>query len=172
MRQLSDNLTTWQRLVQIRSVQQVPYSEARAALADLFEDALAHLPTRIERRRAAPAVLISREDLRALLAGFEFHPEVLFEAGRVGIWLPELALWGHGSTFEDARAELLEEIDELLAQLAASARLRGAPNIADRLPWIYRLMDAESDEERLELLFAEPAGTSQEEPRAPVAARA
>ena len=144
----------------------IPYSQARASLADLFEDAIEHLPTRIDRRRAAPAVLISLEDLRTLLAGFDFHPEVLFESEAVGIWLPELAIWGRGGSFEDARADLLDEIDELLAQLAASPRLRAAPNIVERLPWIFRLMHTDTDDERLEVLFAEPA----EEPRALAAA--
>ncbi len=144
----------------------IPYSQARASLADLFEDAIEHLPTRIDRRRAAPAVLISLEDLRTLLAGFDFHPEVLFESAAVGIWLPELAIWGRGGSFEDARADLLNEIDELLAQLAASPRLRAAPNIVEVLPWIFRLMLADTDDERRNMLFAHPA----EEPRTLAAA--
>jgi hypothetical protein len=144
----------------------IPYSQARASLADLFEDAIEHLPTRIDRRRAAPAVLISLEDLRTLLAGFDFHPEVLFESAAVGIWLPELAIWGRGGSFEEARADLLDEIDELLAQLTASSRLRAAPNIVEVLPWIFRLMLADTDDDRSKMLFADPA----EEPRAPAAA--
>lgn len=136
----------------------IPYSQARADLANLFEAAIQHLPSRIDRRRAAPAVLISLEDLKTLLASFEFHPEVLFEAGAVGIWLPELAIWGRGASFEEARADLLGEVEELLAQLAASSRLRAAPNIVERLPWIYRLMSTDTDAERMELLFTEPAG--------------
>jgi len=143
-------------------MQQVPYSEARAALADLFEDAIAHLPTRIDRRRASPAVLISLADLRSLLDRFEFHPEVLFAPTAVEIWLPELAIWGRGESFEAAQGDLLDEIAELLAQLAASPRLRSSPNVVERLPWIFRLMHTDSDEERLGMLFAEPA----EEPRA------
>lgn len=143
----------------------IPYSQARAGLADVFEAAIAHLPTRIDRRRAAPAVLISLADLKTLLAAFDFHPEVLFEAEAVGIWLPELSIWGRGDTFEGARADLLDEVDELLVQLAASPRLRAAPNIVERLPWIFRLMSIEGDEERLAVLFAEPA----REPRAPAA---
>jgi hypothetical protein len=135
----------------------IPYSQARAGLADLFEAAIEHLPTRIDRRRASPAVLISLEDLKTLLAEFEFHPEVLFEPAAVGIWLPELSIWGRGGSFEDARADLLNEIDELLAQLAASPRFRAAPNIVERLPWIFRLMSAEGDHERLPMLFADPA---------------
>lgn len=153
---------------QTRPVETIPYSQARAELADVFEAAIQHLPTRIDRRRAEPAVLISLEDFKTVLAGFAFHPEVLFEADAVGVWLPELALWGRGASFEDARTDLLDEIDELLAQLAANPRLRAAPNMVERLPWIYRLMSTDTDIERLELLFAEPV----EEPGALAAATA
>lgn len=141
----------------LSSMQQITYSRARSDLADLYDNALAHLPTRIERRRADPAVLLSLEDFKALLSQFEFAPEVLFEASSVAVWLPELSIWGRGTTFADAKEDLLAEIDQLLTLLAEDARLRSAPNMVDRLPWIYRLMYAESDAEREEVLFAAPA---------------
>jgi hypothetical protein len=139
---------------------QITYSRARADLADLFDKALEHLPTRIDRRRADPAVLLSLEDFKSLLSQFEFAPEVLFEASAVAVWLPELSIWGRGATFVDAKADLLAEIDQLLALLAGDARLRSAPNIVERLPWIFRLMYAESDAEREDVLFAAPAAES------------
>ncbi len=145
-------------------MQQITYSRARADLADLYDNALEHLPTRIERRRAEPAVLLSLEDFKALLSQFEFAPEVLFEASSVAVWLPELAIWGRGSTFAEAKEDLLAEIEQLLALLAEDARLRSAPNMVERLPWIFRLMYAESDAEREEVLFAAPAAESR--PRA------
>ena len=140
----------------LSSVQQITYSRARADLADLYDHALGHLPTRIVRRRADPAVLLSLEDFKALLSRFEFAPEVLFEASSVAVWLPELAIWGRGATFAEAKEDLLAEIDELLALLAQDARLRSAPNMVERLPWIFRLMYAESDAEREEILFSTP----------------
>lgn len=133
------------------------YSRARAELADLYDLALAHLPTRIVRRRADPAVLLSLEDFKVLVSQFEFAPEVLFEASSVSVWLPELSIWGRGTTFDDAKEDLLEEIDQLLAVLTDDARLRSAPNMVERLPWIFRLMYAESDAEREQMLFAAPA---------------
>lgn len=136
---------------------QITYSRARAELADLYDQALEHLPTRIERRRAEPAVLLSLEDFKALLSRFEFAPEVLFEASSVAVWLPELAIWGRGPTFAEAKEDLLAEIDQLLALLASDARLRSAPNMVERLPWIFRLMYAERDAEREQMLFAAPA---------------
>ena len=141
-------------------MQHITYSQARAGLADLYDNALQHLPTRIERRRADPAVLVSLEDFKALLSQYAFAPEVLFEASSVAVWLPELAIWGRGSTFADAKEDLLAEIDQLLALLAEDARLRSAPNNVERLPWIFRLMYAEGDAEREELLFAAPAAES------------
>lgn len=141
-------------------MQQTTYSRARAELADLYDNALRHLPTRIERRRADPAVLLSLEDFRALLSQFKFVPEVLFEASSVAVWLPELAIWGRGSSFADAKEDLLVEIDQLLALVTDDPRLRSAPNVVERLPWIYRLMSAVDDAERAEMLFAAPEAGS------------
>ena len=140
-------------------VREIAYSQARARLADLYDDALDHLPARITRRRADPAVLLSLEDFMTLLGRFEFTPEVLFEASSVAIWLPELAIWGRGGTFGDARADLLDEVDQLLALVGTDPRLRSAPNVLERLPWIYRLIQAETDTEREAMLFATVADT-------------
>ncbi len=116
-----------------------------------------HLPTRITRRRANAAILVSEADFRALLSRYTFTPEVFFQESTVSIWLPELAVWGRGSTFDEARADLLDEIDHLLGLLETDERARLAPNMIERLPWIYRLIGAVSDEELEAMLFAEPA---------------
>ncbi len=137
-------------------MQELTYSDARAELANLHEHALAHLPTRITRRRADPAVLLSEADFRALLSRYVFSPEVFFEPSIVSIWLPELAVWGRGGSFAEARADLLGELDQLLGVLETDERVRLAPNMVERLPWIYRLMGAASDEELEGMLFAEP----------------
>lgn len=150
-------------------MQEIAYSQARAELADLFDDALTHLPARITRRRAEPVVLLSLADLRRALERFEFTPEALFEPSAVAIWLPELAIWGRGPSFDDARADLLDEVDQLLAAFAGDARLRSAPNMVERLPWIHRLELAEDDAERAAMLFAEPAAPAL--PSAPPAAK-
>ena len=137
-------------------MQQTTFSDARAELAELYDRALAHNPTKIDRRRADPAVLLSLADFRDVLRRYEFAPEVLFEADAVAIWLPELSIWGRGATFEEARDDLLDEVSELLAQLEVDARLRSAPNIVDRLPWIFRLMTTATEDERQAVLFADP----------------
>lgn len=79
-------------------VREIGYSQARAVLADIYDDALQHRPTRITRRRADPAVLVSLADLVSLLDRFEFTPEVLLEASAVSIWLPELAVCAGSSS--------------------------------------------------------------------------
>lgn len=139
---------------------EMQYSRARTELADLHEHALSHLPTRITRRRAEPAVLLSESDFRDLLILFEFHPEVLFEEGATSIWLPELAIWGRGASFAAAKEDLLEEIDQLLTVLEHDERLRSASNIVAKRPWIYRLMAAGEDEWE-NILFAEPTQSEQ-----------
>jgi len=141
-------------------VREIGYSQARAELADIYDNALQHLPTRITRRRADPAILVSLEDVMRLLDRFEFTPQVLLEASAVSIWLPELAIWGRGVSFADARADLLDEIAQLLAIVETDPRLRAAPNMRERLPWIYRLMLAEGEGPREAMLFAAPAGVN------------
>ena len=138
-------------------MQELKYSDARAHLANLHEHALRHLPTRITRRRAGAAVLLSEADFRAILSRYAFSPEVFFEASTVSIWLPELAVWGRGRSFAEARADLLGELDQLLGLLETDERARLAPNMVERLPWIYRLMGAASDKELDGMLFAEPS---------------
>lgn len=138
-------------------MQQLNYSDARADLANLHDHALSHLPTRITRRRADAAILVSEADFRTLLSRYTFTPEVFFQDSTVSIWLPELAVWGRGLTFDEARADLLDELDQLLGLLETDERARRAPNMIERLPWIYRLMGAVSDEELEAMLFADPS---------------
>ena len=147
---------------------EMQYSKARTELADLHEHALAHLPTRITRRRSKSAVLVSESDFLEILSPFEFHPEVIFEEGATAIWLPELSIWGRGDTFVSAKSDLLDEVDQLLAVFEDDERLRDAPNIVPQHPWIYRLMAIGSSGWE-SLLFAEPT-QDQQPARALVAA--
>ena len=150
------------------AMNEMQYSKARTELADLHEHALAHLPTRITRRRADSAILLSESDFLDLLSSFEFHPDVIFEEGVTSIWLPELAIWGRGNTFASAKDDLLDEVDQLLAVFEDDERLRNAPNVVAQRPWIYRLM-ATRESAWEAILFAEP--TPSEQPaRVPVAA--
>jgi hypothetical protein len=144
-------------------MQEMTASQARYAFADLHESAMRHTPTRIVRRRGGAAVLVSEEDFETMLRGFRFHPEVFFEGSSVSIWLPELKIWGRGSQFEDAQTDLLDEIDQLTALLDGDSLMRAAPEIVERLPWIFRLAKTKEDAQRLELLFEEPVSDATHE---------
>ena len=65
-----------------------------------------------------------------------------------------------GSSFAEAREDLLDEIDQLLGVLEDDERARLAPNMVERVPWIYRLLDASSDEQLIEILFAQPTAAA------------
>jgi hypothetical protein len=148
---------------------EMQFSQARSELPDLHEHALAHLPTRIVRRRSEPAVLISEEDFNSVLSHYEFHPQVLFEEGAAAIWLPELAIWGRGATFGSAKDDLIEEIDQLLAVVTLDQRVRNAPNVVARLPWIFRLMGLDQAEWE-GILFAQPSDVERAVPAVAVPA--
>jgi hypothetical protein len=136
----------------------VIFSEARNSLADLFDAAVTHAPTRIARRRSGEAVLIGREDLISLTEPFAFHPAVYFERDAVSVWLPELEIWGRGPDFDAAREDLLDEIRQYIEEYLADERLRTAPNHRPHTPWVVKslLLD---DEELDRALFAEPAAS-------------
>ena len=138
---------------------EIKYSDARADLANLHDHALSHLPARITRRRADAAILLSDADFRAILSRYTFGPEVFFQASpsAVSIWLPELAVWGRGASFAEAQQDLFDELHQLLALLETDERARRAPNMIARLPWIYRLMGAVSEEDLEAIIFAEPS---------------
>jgi hypothetical protein len=136
----------------------VIFSEARASLADLFDAAIRHVPTRIARRRSGEAVLISREDLMLLVRRYGFSPAVYFEPEAVSIWLPELAIWGRGSAFEEARDDLIDEVRQYVAEFVDDERMRQAPNHVSRTPWVIRALLTDDDAELAEAIFAEPDG--------------
>lgn len=137
-------------------MQEMTASRARNAFPSLQDAAALHEPTVIRRRRGMAAVLISHEDFRAILERCTFSPDVFLEGGTVSIWLPELSIWGRGESFADARADLLDEIDQLLGLLQADVRFRTSPDMVKRLPWVYRLGMVDDDDERLRILFETP----------------
>lgn len=134
----------------------VIFSQARDTLADLFDAAVTHAPTRIARRRSGEAVLIGREDLLELTEPFAFRPAVYFDQAGVSVWLPELEVWGRGADFDAAREDLVDEIRQYVEEYLADERLRTAPNHRPHTPWVVKslLLD---DEELDRALFAEPA---------------
>ena len=137
-------------------MQEMNASRARSVFPSLQDAAELHAPTVITRRRGPSAVLLSDQDLRAILSSYSFSTEVFREGNAVSVWLNELAIWGRGGSFAEAKSDLLDEIDQLFALIDADARYRSSPDIEARLPWIYRLRLARGDEERTGMLFPVP----------------
>lgn len=133
-------------------------SRARDELSDVFSDAVRrHLPVVIERRDER-AVLVGLEELDVLLAAHSFHPEVFFEEAAVTVWLPEFAIYGRGTSYEEAQADLLEEVREYVGDyLEDAAAYLNAPNRRRQFPHVVRAFVSDKRGRLAEVLFAPPA---------------
>jgi Antitoxin of toxin-antitoxin, RelE / RelB, TA system len=116
-----------------------------------------HSPLAIRRGGEDLGLLLGRDEAWALLADRSFSPEVVRGDGSVSIWLPEFALDGQGTTYAQARADLLAEvrvyIDEYLANAAEYQR---APNRAEHLPHVIKAYLADLRGELEALIFPGP----------------
>ena len=116
-----------------------------------------HSPLAIQRGSEDLGLLLGRDEAWALLSDCSFSPEVMRGDGSVSIWLPELALYGEGTTYAEAKADLLDEmrlyIDEYLAN---AAEYRRAPNRVAHLPHVIKAYLAELRGELELLVFPGP----------------
>lgn len=102
------------------------------------------MPVAIERGGVDRAVLMGANELDLLLRDWEFHPAVHFEEAVVSIWLPELALYGRGSSFEEAHDDLVHEVRDYVDEYVGDAPLYlRAPNRADHFPYVMRALVAD-----------------------------
>ena len=134
-------------------------THARRRWSELFDRALhGRWPVLIERGSRERGLLIGSDELKRLLEGFEFHPEAFFEPAAVSIWLPELALFGRGESFEDAQSDLVDEVRDYVDEYVAdAAHYLRAPNRAGHFPYALRAFVADSAGRLQDVLFAEPA---------------
>ena len=85
------------------------------------------------------AFWIGFDEVRLLLDPYAFTTEVFFEPDAVSIWLSELQLYGRGATFENAQADLVDEVNAYVEEFLSDARLYlRSPNRAAHFPWILR----------------------------------
>ena len=143
-------------------------TEARKRWADVFSQAVAaHWPVPIERGGDERGLLIGFDEVSLLLAPYAFSTEVFFEPDAVSIWLPELQLYGRGSTFDDAQADLVQEVNAYVEEFLADARLYlRSPNRSAHFPWVLRAYVANAAGELTAALFSPP----EDQPRPVVAA--
>jgi antitoxin YefM len=116
-----------------------------------------HSPLAIQRGSEDIGLLLGRDEAWALLSDRSFSPEAMRGDGSVSIWLPEFALYGQGTTYAEAKRDLLDEvrlyIDEYLANAAEYQR---APNRAAHLAHVIKAYLAELRGELESLVFPGP----------------
>ncbi len=136
----------------------VSATDARKRWSTYFSQAVHdRWPVLIERRRDERGLLIGSDELELVLSQYEFHPEVLFEEDAVAIWLPDLALYGRGASFEEARDDLVEEVRDYVDEyMADSALYLRAPNRVDHFPYVLRAFVADAGDRLPDVVFAEP----------------
>ena len=140
-------------------------TEARQAWADVLTHVLHNRhPIGIE-RRGEFAFLLGGDELDTLLADRTFSPEVFFETDAVSVWLPELALYGRGGTFEEACADLLDEVRDYVDEYVADFELyRRSPNRAPHFGHVMRALVADAVGRLEDVVFATPAQGAAAEP--------
>lgn len=154
----------------------IPISDLRHNISEIFTAVVhAHSPVLVQRGGRDLGMLIGLEELERLLSVYSFHPEVLLGDDHVSIWLPEFALYGRGSSYEEAQRDLVEDTRDYVEDFFADADdYLHAPNRRDHLPHVVRVAVADLRGALAEVLFAapkepgdEPAPAPQEHPFAP-----
>jgi hypothetical protein len=140
----------------------LPISQLRESLRETFTRAVErHRPILIERHDEL-AVLVGVDDLERLLAAIEFRPEVFLEERAVTFWLPEFALYGRGTTYEEAQDDLVDEVRAYVDDyLNESDVYLHSPNRAAHFPHVVRALVADARGRLIETLFAPPADESE-----------
>ncbi len=133
-------------------------SEFRQRVSELFSEAVWHgRIVEVARGSRDRAVLLGITQLERLLDPIEFHPEVIADDEAVSIWLAELELWGRGTDFGEAKADLVAEVRDYVEEyLSESERYLAAPNRAGHFPAVVRAYAADRSGRLDEVLFAVP----------------
>lgn len=136
----------------------IPINDVRHRISEIFTAVVhAHSPVFVQRGARDLGMLIDLDELERLLSVYSFHPEVLLGDDDVSIWLPELALYGRGSSYEEAREDLVEETRDYVEDFLADADdYLHAPNRRDHLPHVVRAAVADLRGALAEVLFAVP----------------
>jgi hypothetical protein len=127
-------------------------TDARAAIADIYDSAGRNLVVDITREDDAPVAVIRKDALVSLLhAKCTFDPKLHFsDDGYVSMWLEGLPISAEGSSLEDAETELIASLRDFTQTWLED--LREYPNHRSNwaLPTLVRLS---TDEELRKLVF-------------------
>jgi hypothetical protein len=121
-----------------------------------------HQPLMIQRGASDRGLLIGEDEVLALLADRQFNPEVLRGEGSVSIWLPELEIYGQGSSYAEAKEDLLSEVRYYVEEfLHSTQEYLVAPNRAGHLPYVIKAYLADLRGQLTEALLPGPPATLQ-----------
>jgi hypothetical protein len=130
------------------------FSEARAHLSTLVNDAEKGVVSVVTRRGSRPVVVVDLFREAELLArAFPFAPQVIPSEEGVWIWVPELAVGGEGEDLPEAEQATVAAVLDYAA--AWCDGLGAAPNHAHRWGWVARVQLADTPEGVHQLLFAD-----------------
>jgi len=148
-------------------VNPVTITEFRAKAGPFFDMAIHdHQPLVIQRGATDRGLLLGEAEAIAVLGDRRFNPEVMRSQGSVSVWLPEFAVYGEGSSYAEAKEDLLSEVrlyvDEYLDDTRA---YMAAPNRAAHLPYVLKAHLADVRGQLAETIFpAPPAAASTRTP--------
>lgn len=126
------------------------FSEARSRFSRLFDEAVEELrPVLIRRGARQEAVLVSREDLDALLQSFTLRPQVLHEDdGSVTITVDELDWAVNAASVEEAVSALVADLRQYAEDyLERTSLFLRAPNRRSHFPYVLKIVLARDEEE-------------------------
>lgn len=130
------------------------FSEARAQLSTLVDDAEKGIVSVVNRRGSRPVVVVDLFREAELLArAFPFTPQVIPSEEGFWIWVPELAVGGEGEDLAEAEQATIAAVLDYAA--AWCEGLGAAPNHAHRWGWVVRVQLADTPEGVRQLLFAD-----------------
>src|SRR5215217_1558543 len=132
------------------------FSEARAQLSALVDDAEKGVVSVVNRRGSPPVLVVDlARQAEALARAFPFAPEVIVGEDGVSIWVPELGVGGEGRDLTEAeQATAAVVLDYAVAWVEG---LKAAPNHAQRWGWVARVQLADTPEGIHKLLFGREA---------------
>lgn len=94
------------------ALEPVTMATFREGIRDFYESAVkAGVPVPVSRAHDTEVgIMISAEALLDATGDLRFTPEVRPEGSQIGVWLPQLEIYGIGDTAREAEQDLLEEV--------------------------------------------------------------
>jgi hypothetical protein len=128
----------------------LPFSEAKAKLSELMTSVVhGHLPKAVGRHNGKEEMfLVGRDELTALLEGFEFTPKATVSQGEFIVRLPELGLIAGGPSLDAALDELVELAAAYAEDYFARLEFFKQTDRRSQLPWVARIAFTAPDRRR------------------------